>query len=224
MKNCQAIQAQFSCYLDGAVRGKEMQAIASHLEQCTDCAREFAAWEQMQRMLAQVGPAKAPADLALRLRVAISRERASTMQRRRDRWQVRWENSIAPFLARATAGFASAVVLLGTVVLLIGEFAAPPPVAANDSTTEGASAPRLLYSLADADQSFAQQGPVVVDASINDSGRVYDYRVLSGAVTPEVQEELNNLLLMSVFTPARFYGQPVPGHAVLSFTSIAVHG
>lgn len=224
MKNCQSIQAQFSGYLDGAVQGTEMQAIAAHLEQCAPCAAEFASWCRMQRMLAAVGPAKAPADLALRLRVAISRERAGTTRRRLDRWQMQWENTLAPFLARATAGFASAVLLLGTVVLLIGAFASPQPVAANDATTDSTSAPRFLYTLATADQRLALRQPVVVDASISNSGRVYDYRVVSGFVSPEVQAELNNLLLMSVFAPARFYGQPVASHAVLSFTSVAVHG
>ena len=66
--------------------------------------------------------------------------------------------------------------------------------------------------------------PVVVEASINPSGRVYDYRVVSGPVSADVHDELNNLLLMSVFAPARMYGQPVASHAILSFTSIAVHG
>lgn len=224
MKICRSIQAQFSGYLDGAIQGTQMQAIVAHLEQCDRCAAEFASWRRMQHMLAAVGPAKAPADLALRLRVAISQQRASTAQRRWERWQMQWENSIAPFLARATAGFASAVVLLGTVVLLIGAFAAPPPVAANDATVDSTSSPRFLYTLANADQRIALQEPVVVEASISNSGRVYDYQVLSGVVPPEVQAELNNLLLLSVFSPARFYGQPVASHAILSFTSIAVHG
>ena len=224
MKSCASIQAQFSGYLDGAIQGTEMQAVSAHLRQCSPCATDFDAWCGMQRMLAAVGPTKAPPEMALRLRVAVSRERARTAQRRLDRWQMQWENSIAPFLARASAGFASAVVLLGTVIFLIGTITNPEPLAANPAVGDSASSPRFLYTLANTDERIALSQPVVVEASINPSGRVYDYRVVSGPVSADVHDELNNLLLMSVFAPARMYGQPVASHAILSFTSIAVHG
>ncbi|HEX4022269.1 MAG TPA: anti-sigma factor [Acidobacteriaceae bacterium] len=224
MKTCLSIQAQFSSYLDGAIQGTKMQAVATHLRQCTSCTAEFNSWCSMQRLLAEVGPAKAPPEMALRLRIAISKERSGVRQRRLDHLQMQWENSIAPFLARASAGFASAVLLLGTVTLLIGTFATPEPLAANDATVDSTSSPHFLYTLADADQRIAVLSPVVVEASIDNAGRVYDYRVVSGPVSQDVRAQLNNMLLMSVFTPARFYGQPVASHAVLSFTSIAVHG
>lgn len=224
MKNCSSIQAQFSSYFDGVMQGTQMQTVAAHLRQCTPCATEFDSWCSMQRLLAAVGPAKAPPDTALRLRLAISRERASTAQRRLDRWQMRWENSIAPFLATASAGLASAVVLLGTVVLLIGTFATPEPLGANPSAGDSTSSPRFLYTQVDAGQPIAFAQPVIVEASVDKAGRVYDYRVVSGPVTPEVRAQLNNLLLMSVFAPARFYGQPVASRAILAFSSIAVRG
>ncbi len=225
MKTCRSIQTQFSGYLDGAIRGTQMQAVSAHLDQCPACAEEFNAWCAMQRLLGAVGPAKAPAGLDLRLRLALSRERSNDAARRRlDRWQMQWENAIAPFLVRASAGFASSVVLLGTVILLIGTFATPEPLVANDATVDSTSAPKFLYSLADADVRFPAAQPVVVEASVSKDGRVYDYRVVSGPVSPDVRAELNNLLLTSVFSPARFYGQPVASHAVLSFTRIAVRG
>ena len=73
---CQKCQSSFSAYLDGAVSGRLMQQIAQHLESCTGCAREFDALRAMQQTLAALGPAKAPADLGLKLRLAISHEEA----------------------------------------------------------------------------------------------------------------------------------------------------
>ena len=35
--SCASIQGLFSAYLDGAVSGRRMQAIASHLETCVAC-------------------------------------------------------------------------------------------------------------------------------------------------------------------------------------------
>ncbi len=224
MKTCGSVQELFSGYLDGAIQGTQMQAVAAHMEQCEVCAAEFERWRKVQKLLSVVGPAKAPAGMDLRLRIAISRESGSATRRRLDRWQMHWENALAPFLVRASAGFASSVILLGTVILMIGTFAAPEPASANDATIDSTSAPKFLYSLANTDEHIISAEPIVVEASVNNDGRVYDYRVVSGPVTPEVKAALNNMLLMSVFTPARFYGQPVSSRAVLSFTSIAVRG
>ncbi len=227
MKNnpCRSIQTLFSGYLDGAIRGTQMQAVSAHLEQCRDCAAEFEAWCTMQRMLSAVGPAKAPAGLDLRLRLALSRERASkTVRRRLDSWHTYWENAAAPFLMRASAGLASSIVLLGTVAMLIGTMATPNQVAVGDATIDTSSAPHFLYSVAGDDVDSSIKVPIVVEASVNQNGRVYDYKVVSGPVTPDVQAQLNNVLLNSVFSPARVFGHPVDSRAVLSFTRIAVRG
>ena len=74
MSKCSSVRAQFSEYLDGALTGVAMQGVAAHLESCRKCSVEFERWRSAQRTLADLGPAKAPADLALRLRVAIRSE------------------------------------------------------------------------------------------------------------------------------------------------------
>jgi hypothetical protein len=93
---CRAIRASYSDYLDGAISGLRMQQIAHHIEGfeddsgvrttgCESCARELAAWRATQVAVSALGPARAPADLALRLRVAISHELARRSSRLRDR-------------------------------------------------------------------------------------------------------------------------------------------
>ncbi len=60
-----------------------MQQIARHLETCADCARRsLPRCVPCSRSLAALGPAKAPADLGLKLRLAISHEQA----RRKSSW------------------------------------------------------------------------------------------------------------------------------------------
>ena len=56
MNGCGAVQASFSEYLDGQLTGREMQHIAAHLENCRECAREWASLRQAQahEMLAAV--------------------------------------------------------------------------------------------------------------------------------------------------------------------------
>ena len=71
--NCAETKRLFSPYLDGRVSGSEMRALTRHVAQCTGCEREYAAMQRTQQLLAGLGPKRAPADLALKLRLAISR-------------------------------------------------------------------------------------------------------------------------------------------------------
>jgi hypothetical protein len=222
--SCGRIQAHFSGYLDGAVTGVTMQRIANHLRGCPDCSAELDALRSTQAALSSLPPLKAPPDLGLRLRVAISRERTRTAAGAYSALKVKWENTFAPLLLRASAGFASTVLLMGTVGLMVGMFATPEPLAARDQPLGMASNPRFLYSSVETEASpIGGHGtPVVVEAYIDDFGRVYDYHIVSGPSDAATRSELENVLLFSVFEPARFFGEPVKGTAVLSFSGVSV--
>jgi hypothetical protein len=222
--SCETIQAQFSSYLDGAVSGITMQRIAIHLSACSECAAEFDGLRATQTALAGLAPVKAPADLSLRLRVAISNERSRTPRNWMQWLQVRWENTLAPLLLQASAGFASTILLVGTVALLIGTFATPEPLAARDQPLGMKSDPHFLYSSVEPDAVpiGGRDNPVIVEAYVDGSGKVYDYHIVSGPNDANTRSELENVLLFSVFEPARFFGAPVRGLAVLSFTGVSV--
>ena len=224
MNDCLSIRSQFSEYLDGAVSGAAMHAIASHLEVCRDCTNEFVEWRILQRVLTGIGPAKPPADLGLRLRVAISQEKARTTRRRIEGWQMYWENTLSPVLVRGAAGLATATVLLGVLALMVGTVAEPTPVAATEATADSTTSPQFLYTVGGTDSRGSFSQPVLVEVAISSKGRVYDYRIVSGPTTKEVRESLENILLMSHFAPAQFYGVPVPGNAILSFSGASVRG
>ena len=227
MKDCNHVQAGFTEYLDGRLGGSEMQKIDAHLRNCRECAREWDSLCDVQASLAGLGPVPEPADLPLRIRVALSRERARSRQRISAAWGLAWKNTVGPFLLRASAGFASAVLLLGTVVVLITLFAQPESAQATpDEPLGNATAPRLLYfSNAPGNNELGSiSGPVVVEVYVNGQGEVYDFRILSGSTDAATRSHVENLLLFSRFAPARFFGQPVRGLAVLSFSGVNVRG
>lgn len=226
MSRCSATQAKFSEYLDGRLTGVEMQTIAAHLEQCGACATEWYALRRTQAALTALGPVPEPKDLLLRIRVAISHERASREKSVFHTWNLAWRNTVGPFLLQAAAGFASAVLLLGTVVILVGIVAKPESAQAGDEPLGMATSPRLLYSITGSgDNDMASvSSPVVVEAYVNDTGQVYDFRIVSGPNDAATRAQVENLLLASVFEPAKFFGQPVRGLAVLSFTGVSVRG
>lgn len=225
MSACTHIQHQFSRYLDGDVPGTRMIEISRHLEACAECAGEFAAWRKSQTLVSTLGPTKVPEDLALRLRVAISQESRNSTRERFSRFHMRWENTFQPFLLRAAAGFASAIFLVGTAAMLVGTFTSPEPVEARDVPLEISTAPRLLYSsFQPGDDIGDHNNPIVLQVFVDSHGRVYDYKVLSGQVDAKARESIDNLLLFSVFAPARSWDQPVRGTTLMSFSGISVKG
>jgi anti-sigma factor RsiW len=226
MSSCSTIRAQFSDYLDSNLSGVAMQSVVRHLARCRACTAEFGQWRTLQHSLANLGPARPPADLALRIRVAMSQELSKTPRNALASWKVRWQNSVAPFLLQASAGLASSLVLVGTMAFLIGAFAAPEPASARDEPLGMATSPRFLYSTVEANSGTVsgKGAPVTVEVYVDSQGRVYDYDIVSGPDDLATRADLETLLLSSKFEPAQWFGQPVRGVAVLSFAGVSVQG
>lgn len=227
MNDCDSIQSKFSEYLDGRLTGHEMQSIAAHIDTCRNCSVEWTGLKKTKLALGSLGSVPQPEDLLLRIRVAVSQERARSRRSLIERWKLAWENTVGPFVLQAAAGFASAVLLLGTVTVLVGMFTRPEIAQGADEPLGMATAPhawRISSAISANDQLRGISAPVVVEAYINGDGEVYDYRIVSGPVDDETRSQVINLLLWSHFEPARFFGQPVRGLAVLSFSGVSVRG
>jgi len=227
MNGCSQVQSCLTEYLDGRLTGREMQEIDCHLRDCRACAGEWRSLRELQTALAGLGPVEEPADLALRIRVAVSQERGRSRRSIFTVWDLAWKNTVGPFVLQAGAGLLSAVLLLGTIVFLITLFAQPETAAATpDEPLGDATAPHLLYyaNAEGKNQADDINGPVVVEAYINDSGEVYDYRIVSGPTDATTRSQVENLLLLGRFAPARLFGQPVRGLAVLQFSDVSVRG
>jgi hypothetical protein len=161
------------------------------------------------------------------VRVAVSHERARSRRSLLQAWDMAWKNTVGPFLLQAGAGFASAVLLLGSITLLVTVFARPEMAqATKDEPLGNPTAPRLvsLSSGAGNDEIGTLSGPVVVEAYVNGQGQMYDYRIVSGPDDAATRAQIEKLLLTSKFQPASFFGEPVRGLAVLSFSGVSVRG
>ncbi len=223
---CTEVEEQFSSYLDGTLPGMTMVEVQEHMLHCSACTRSFAEWRGMVAALGELGAAKMPPSLSLQLRVALSHEKARTPAARLERLRVAWENTFGPLMVQLSAGFASSVLLLGTMLLLIGTFATPEDAAARDQPMRVTSPPRLLYvSLPDgSNPSATLNGSVVVRVFVDSTGRVYDYRVISGAADPASRTAVANEMMWSVFEPAHAFGDPVRGSVILSLVGVSVPG
>jgi len=227
---CAAVRVRLSDYLDGAVNGQEMREIARHIDGtpdsgigCADCGGELAALKATQNALSSLGPAKPPADLALRLRVAISQENARRNTRLVDHLSLLWENTARPLLVQVSAGVASSIVLVGGIMVLLGMVAAPRPVLANDEPLGAVTAPHYRYSTVIPQAIVTDQNTtIVVEASIDKLGRVYDFSIVAGPQDQQVLTQIESQLLSSVFQPASAFGVPIRGRAIITFSGISV--
>ena len=222
--NCPQIQEMFSAYLDGAVSGREMQAVSNHLQECENCKSEFEAWRGVQQMLSSVGQLKAPDDLGLRLRLAISRESSRRQGHWWDAITTRWENILRPALLQASAGFAGSLVLVGSLAMLIGVVAAPESVMANDEPLGALTQPHYLYSAAHLEPVVTpEDSTIVIEADVNASGQVYDYHVVSGPTDSSTMSQVRDQLMVQVYEPAKAFGEPVRGRVLITFSGMSVH-
>ena len=221
---CADARKSFSGYLDGAISGREMQWVAGHLEHCQECTTEFAAWRGMQRVLAESGPVKAPADLGLKLRLAISHEK-SRQQGFRDNLTARWENFIRPVALQTISGLAGALLLFGGISMLVGVVAVPNAVLAHDEPLGAVTMPHYLYSAAQQQPVVTpDDGTIVVEADVNAEGKVYNWNIVSGPTDDHTRAAVQDDLMLQVYEPSRMFGQPVRGRVLVTFSGVLVKG
>jgi hypothetical protein len=221
---CPQAKGLFSPYLDGAVTGTEMLALQHHLSKCAACDGEYQALRQAQQLLTSVGRPKAPADLGLKLRLAISREAAAAKRAPFEGLLVRLQNAVHAFMVPATAGFLSALIIFGVAMVY---FVAPSTLRADNDVplVMVNSGPELQPSSFGMTMDTIDDDSLVIEAYVDANGRVQDYRILSDSSdSKEVMPQVKQMLIFTTFRPALSMGRPTPSKAVLSFSKINVRG
>ena len=221
---CRQAQGLLSPYLDGVVTGTEMQALQGHLNRCPVCMREYRLLRQTQELLMSVGRVQEPADLGLKLRLAISRESAEARRPRFEGLRMQVENTLNAFMVPATAGLACALLIFGLVTAIL---AMPGEVQANnqDVPTVLNTGPELQQSVFGTTLSTMNTDSLVIETYVDQNGRVQDYKILSDpGESQELLPQVKRMLIFTTFRPAMSMGRPISSRAVLSFSRISVRG
>jgi len=228
---CGTVRNKLPGYLDGALTPRECAAVSAHLEGCAACREELECYGRLGAVLARVEPVAPPADLAVRIRVAVSEARAarSWLQRAWSRAGLIFENILEPVAVPATGGLL--VALLVFVVVVENLFMGLPLGAVPNDQPSNFFRPAAVESLANfpiiTQPSNGQYEPraLVVQATVNARGEVTDYEILDGPDDEAVSRQVYQILLFSRFRPQMSFGRPEPGGRVLlQFTEIRVRG
>jgi hypothetical protein len=221
--NCSAMKKLMSSYLDGAVTRHQLARVNEHLHACPECAAHFASLQRTQSIVGSLGRKAAPADLSLKLRVALSQEMANS---RRSRWEslrVRWENAFNATMVPATAGLVTTLIIFGVLISFLYD---PSQVrASNDVPTMLYTPAQLRSTPFELSMGVVNADSLIVEAYVGSDGRVQDYRVLSGAEEdPTILPQLKNMLIFTTFQPATAFGQPTGSRVILTFSKVQVKG
>lgn len=218
VSDCVSWLPSLSAYVDGELEVQESAPLLQHIARCPACANRLQSYRALGTELRALSTPAIPLDLGLKLRVA-----ASHYSVRNQRWlylRMRWAAALEA-MAVPTA--------VGTVATLFLFIALAGGVRSNivnnpmipDVPLFGFATPPVLTSAPDT----TVAGAVLVEAQVDASGRVYSYKVISGAHDPQTIDQLNNHLLLSVFQPATtIFGQPTNGSVLVSFGTVDVRG
>jgi hypothetical protein len=227
--NCREAQHHLPGYMDGAVLARDRAHLRRHLDSCSSCRRELERYRILASQLARVEPVIPPADLAMRIRVTASRKRRWWPMEVWSRANLITQNILKPLAFPATGGVlaAIAIFLFVTQGMLVGL----PVSSTADDLPLNLVQPAELESLApfpiadiDAD-GRASTGALLLEATVDAQGQVVYYKILSGPTNPELQRQIDQLLLFSRFRPQSEFGRPMDGGRVLlNFSEVRVRG
>jgi hypothetical protein len=168
--------------------------------------------EQLSQALRRLPKKLPPAGLRMQLRVVASKERQLRGLTRWERvraWfdevQFRLNNAMRPFAIPAAGGLFSAVALFSTWVVPTYPLRAVGADIPTMLTTEAAIRGTMQAGL-------GSDGIAIVDVTVDEQGRMVDYKVVAGAAAlanGTIRRRLENTLLFTEFIPATTFGQPM---------------
>jgi hypothetical protein len=198
-----------------------MHSLNQHLQSCQRCDAEYDGLRRAQNLLSKMGRARAPEDLSLKLRLALSHE---VSRRRQPLWGnlgLRLQNVLRVFMVPATAGVVATIVIFG---LLMG-FITPVQANTNDVPLLISTEPELQENGFAMTPGAINEDSLVIEAYVDANGRVQDYRILSDPdKLRDLPHPVKNMLIFTTFRPATWMGSPRPSTAILSFSRINVKG
>jgi hypothetical protein len=198
----------------------------AHIQSCRDCSIQFESAQELRAALRSLQQSSLPAGLAERLRVLASHERARSVARATfagriaqisGRISLMFDNMMRPLALPFAGGLVSALMIFGFLVPTLtfthayadqalytyadGEVMIMGPNGAYTPVQESDNAPRI-----ERPDARTPETANVVDLTIDPNGRVWDWNVARGELTPD----LANIIMFGQFSPATNLGVPIP--------------
>src|SRR5215469_10955532 len=223
--SCENFEERISSHLDGLLDAGEREGVLAHLEACRECGTRLKSLGELRARLRRLEEPRIPRALSVRLRVLASHEHArrvarATWSARIANWKaairLNFENLMRPVALPVAGGVLSALLLFGALIptlIFRHEFSNDSPLSFTDPdgtvvNWRPGEIPRL-----EAVDAVVPSDENVLELTIDEEGRVADYAVRQGQLTPEML----TFIQFSQFTPAMFFGKPTWGKKLVIF-------
>jgi hypothetical protein len=226
--SCDNVQKLISPLLDRRVPAGEQENALAHLESCRQCGAQFESMQNVRAALQAMNHAPMPADLTANLRVIASHERerqlaratfTSRMRYWSDRARLWSDHLMRPFALPIGGGLVSALVMFSILVPSLtfqhldadGSLVTDPYGQVVVLGSTGVYTPETGADVPKIEPTYATypDDANVVWLMIGENGKVLDYSVAKGRLTPDMQ----SIIMISKFSPATFLGLPTAGLA-----------
>ncbi len=214
-ESCLEIREHFSDYVDGLCSAEALRSVRYHLRYCGCCQEELERAQVLCVELRALPRTHVPAEADLRLKVRLSQELHKNPL---TRLVVRLSNIFQGRFLPAGAGLALAVLCFS----LFLDFEAIPAITGPEVPLSFITPPQVV-TLAPLDFNTGNKA-VVVLTSIDSTGQVMSYKVVSGQHSPQLLHNLDRLIYFSHFLPATTFGKPTDGKVILALKQITVRG
>jgi anti-sigma factor RsiW len=224
--SCDNVQERISSFVDRRLPDAERENVLAHLASCRDCHTYLESIEGVRRGMRDLQRPGVPASVTARLRVLASHEQARRLSRVTfaarlanwsDRLTLAFDNLMRPLAFPFAGGIASALMLFGLVIPTMTfqhAFADQVFFTAPEGDVV-ALAPSGRYAPSESENppwieradASVPEAANVVDLTIDQSGRVCDWTVARGELTPD----LTNIIMFGQFSPATNMGIPTLG-------------
>jgi anti-sigma factor RsiW len=212
--SCEYVQERISPLLDQRVDAAERETVLAHMESCRTCSAHYESMQNLRSALLGVDAPPMPANLRQELQVLASHEHARRVSRLtlaarinhlKDRLHLVFDNIMQPFGVPVASGLVSALMLFALL--------APSLSFARRSGADESTAVATYPQLEDVGQgnvpqvespdSFGAQPETVLELKISPEGKVWDWTVVQGTLTPDLEQ----MILLARFTPATVFGR-----------------
>lgn len=230
--SCENVRNLIASMVDRRVSPDEREFAIAHMETCAGCSSRYEDLLSMRAALRHMAPPPIPEKLGARLRNAAAYERVRQLSRassasRRQRWiaqiQLAFDNMMRPAALPFAGGVLSAALAFGLLVpnLSFAHHFGPGPATQIFNMPDGVvvgsvgEPPRIEPS----DAGSSDYSTVLV-LTVDNYGRVADYQVTRGQLTPDLKE----LIMFSTFTPATFFGRRTTAKVTICYGKISESG
>jgi hypothetical protein len=225
--NCKSVRESLWDFMTENLHGEEREGVTRHLEACRDCDLHRAEVRSLRMGFKGLPRRQVSPLLATRLRVIASRERSRQTMRRdlaarmaelRSSLRLIFDNLLRPIAVPAAGGILASLFCFGVIV---GSLHMRP----DWGSAWDNDIPIGLYTnvILDDVTPFSVAGKdVMVQLTVDPTGKVSDFTVPSGDASSDEMREIGNLVLYSTFIPATAFGQRVSGKILVGINHINV--